>query len=198
MVARYDPPMQSRPPLLVVVSGAPASGRTTLATRLADDLRLLFVGKDALKEAICNAIGPPSDVAASMRAGSAAYAAAFTLARETLAAGRGVVLESNFRRGLSESELQPVVAVGDARLIHCSARREVIATRYRERSTAGLRHPAHRDDERARDLASDLGSGRFEPLELGIPTMVVATDDGLTPEYDAILAFAGRTDGGPA
>src|SRR5919106_3014004 len=187
--------MQSRRPLLVVVSGAPASGKTTLATRLAGDLRLLFIGKDALKEAICDAIGPPADVAASMRAGSAAYSAAFTLTRETLAAGDGVVLESNFRRGLSEAELAPVAALGDARLIHCMASHGVVASRYRERNAAGLRHPAHRDDERASDLALDLESGRFEPLQLGIPTMVVATDDDLSPQYDAILEFAGRGNG---
>jgi predicted kinase len=190
MVARYDRLMQSRPPLLVVVSGAPASGKTTLATRLADDLRLLFIGKDALKEAICDAIGLPADVAASMRAGSAAFSAAFTLARETLAAGHGVVLEGNFRRGVAEPELAPVVAVGDACLIHCAAKGDVVASRYRERSAAGFRHPAHRDDERAPALDADLESGRFLPLELGIPVMVVATDDGLQPEYHAILEFA--------
>ena len=197
MVARYDRPMQSRPPLLVVVSGAPASGKTTLAARLAKDLRLLLIGKDALKEAICDATGPPDDVAASMRAGSAAYAAAFTLTRETLAAGQGVVLESNFRRGVSELELEPVLAFGDARLIHCTAEREVIATRYRERNAAGLRHAAHRDDERAADLGVELESGRFEPLELDIPTMVVATDSGLSPGYGAIVEFAGLSSSVP-
>jgi predicted kinase len=184
--------MQSSRPLLVVVSGPPASGKTTLATRLADDLRLLLVGKDALKEAICDAIGAPSDVAASMRAGSAAYSAALTLARETLAAGEGLVLESNFRRGLSETELAPLVARADARLVHCTAAPEVIATRYHERSAAGLRHPAHRDDERASGLAADLEGGRFEPISLEIPTLTVATDDGLRPEYAVVLEFAGR------
>jgi predicted kinase len=192
MVARYDRPMQSRPPLLVVVSGAPASGKTTLAMRLAEDLRLLLIGKDALKEAICDAVGLPADVAASMRAGSAAYSAAFTLARETIAAGHGVILESNFRKGVAEAELAPLVAMGDARLIHCTASPEVIASRYRERFAAGLRHPAHLDDERAPGLGTDLASGRFEPIALGVPVLVVATDHGLEPGYGDILAFAGQ------
>jgi predicted kinase len=192
MVARYDRPMQSRPPLLVVVSGAPASGKTTLAMRLAEDLRLLLIGKDALKEAICDAVGLPIDVAGSMRAGSAAYSAAFTLARETIAAGHGVVLESNFRRGVAEPALAPLVAMGDARLIHCTASPEVVATRYRARSAAGLRHAAHLDDARAPALSADIESGRFEPLALGVPVLVVTTDDGLEPDYDSILAFAGR------
>jgi hypothetical protein len=88
-----------------------------------------------------------------------------------------------------------VLAIGDARLVHCTAERDVIARRYRERNAAGLRHAAHRDDERAADLGRDLESGRFDPLELGIPTMVVATDDGLRPGYAAILELAGRSSG---
>ena len=192
MVARYDRPMQSRPPLLVVVSGAPATGKTTLAAMLAEDLGLLFIGKGALKEAICDAIGLPADVGASMRAGSAAYSAAFTLARETLTARHGVVLESNFRRGVAESELAPIVAIGDACLVKCTASPEVVASRYRDRSAAGLRHPAHRDDERAPALGADLESGQFEPLRLSVPVMVVGTEDGLQPGYDTILEFAGN------
>lgn len=192
MVARYDRPMQSRPPLLVVVSGAPASGKTTLATRLAEDLCLLLIGRDALKEAICDAVGLPVDVAASMRAGSAAYSAAFTLAHETIAAGHGVVLESNFRKGVAEGELAPLVALSDARLVQCTASPDVVASRYRERSAAGLRHAAHLDDVRAPALGEDIQAGHFEPLALGVPVLVVATDDGLEPSYDTILAFARR------
>jgi hypothetical protein len=153
-------------------------------------LGLVLIGKDALKEAICDAIGMPADVAASTRAGSAAYSAAFTLARETIAAGHGVMLESNFRRGVAEVELAPLVAMADARLIHCWASTDVVASRYRERFAAGLRHEAHLDDKRAPGLDADLASGRFEPLALGVPVLVVATDDGLDPGYDAILAFA--------
>ena len=184
--------MQSSAPLLVIVSGAPGSGKTTLATRLADDLALLLIAKDPLKEAICDAIGAPADVAASSRLGRAAYSALFTLARETLRAGEGIVVESNFRRGVSEPEFRGLIGVGDARLVHCTAERDVIARRYRERTGESARHPAHRDDERASDVATDVEIGAYEPLDLQIPTIVVRTDDGLVPGYGDIAAFAGR------
>ena len=184
--------MQSRAPLLVIVSGAPASGKTTLATRFAADLGLLLIGKDALKEAISEAIGVPGDVAASSRLGSAAYSALFTLARETLAAGEGVVIESNFRRRTSEAEFRPLLRLGDARLIHCRARADVMAFRYRDRGSQGRRHAAHRDDERSSDVTADLESGAYEPPDLSVPTMVVSTDDGLVPAYGEIVAFAAR------
>lgn len=83
---------------LLVVSGAPGSGKTTLAREIGGRIGLAVLEKDALKEALSDAVGLPADVAASSRLGSAAYAALFTLARDLLANQVGVVLESNFRR----------------------------------------------------------------------------------------------------
>ncbi len=76
----------------------------------------------------------PDDVAGSQRLGRAAYAATFALAADTLAAGRGVVLESNFRRGSSEPEIaSPRARAGTCDSIHCTAPPDLIARRYRSR-----------------------------------------------------------------
>jgi 2-phosphoglycerate kinase len=42
-------------PLLVLVSGSPGSGKTTLARRLAADLVMPLLGKDTIKEALGDA-----------------------------------------------------------------------------------------------------------------------------------------------
>jgi hypothetical protein len=44
--------------------------------------------------------------------------------------------------------------------------------------------------DRSDALAADLAAGRFEPLLLEIPCLVVGTDDGYAPDLDDILAFA--------
>jgi predicted kinase len=59
-----------QPAPLVIVSGAPGSGKTTLATRLSQDLGLPMLDRDALKEALADAIGHPADVDASARLGA--------------------------------------------------------------------------------------------------------------------------------
>src|SRR4051794_10844242 len=46
-----------RSPLAVVVSGIPASGKTTLARQLALALELPLVSKDVIKEALFDALG---------------------------------------------------------------------------------------------------------------------------------------------
>ncbi len=157
---------------LVVVSGAPATGKTTLARELGSRLGLVVLGKDALKEALADAVGMPADVAASARLGAAAYAALFTLARELLAGDVGVIVESNFRRDNSEMELAGVATVATSvHLIHCTAPADLIVQRYGAR----LRHAAHLDEHRHDAIRADLTAGRYEPLRVDWPSIVVDT-----------------------
>jgi predicted kinase len=182
--------MQSSLPTLVIVSGAPATGKTTLARRLAFDLRLPVLTKDDLKEALADIVEARIDLPASMRLGVASYAVMYRVAKRLLEAGVGLVVESNFRRGLSESELLPLAARAEPGLVHCTANPTVITSRYAQRHLHGDRHPAHRDADRADALARDLADGRFDPLEMPIPTLVVDTTDGYDPAYEEIRDFA--------
>lgn len=173
----------------MVVSGAPASGKTTLARLLGRRIGLVVLEKDALKEALSDAVGQPTDVAASARLGSASYAALFTLARDLLADEVGVVLESNFRKGTSEAELAPVAALATSvHLVHCTASEDLIARRYRSRS----RHPAHLDGHRHDALHADLAAGRYDPLGVDWSTVVVRTESGYDPTFEEIAAFIKR------
>jgi predicted kinase len=185
--------VQSEPPPLVIVSGAPASGKTTLAIRLSLDLRLPLISKDSLKEALADALGPPPDAPASIRLGTGAYAVLYLVARQLLLATQGVIVESNFRRGLSERELDPLLPLGNPRLVHCSTDHEVLMARYADRVVGGERHAAHLDADREAVLRDDLAAGRFDPLALPIPALVVDTTDGLRPAYEDVLEFAAVT-----
>lgn len=176
-------------PRLVIISGAPGAGKTTLARTLALRLRVPLLVKDDLKEAIADEIGPPADVPASQRLGLAAYRVLYDVAQTLATAGVDLIIESNFRRGLSEPDLEPLVLAADCRLLHCTASPVTVRNRYSERFRRGERHPAHLDSARADALAADLEAGRFEPLELGVPTLVVRTDDGYEPRLTEILAF---------
>jgi predicted kinase len=183
--------VQSGLPTFVIVSGAPGSGKTTLAQRLSLDLRLPLLKKDALKEVLADAMGNPVDVSASMRLGDGAYAVLYQTVALLLEAGTGVIVESNFRHGVSEPDLLPLVSSrSTACLVHCTADPATLTARYAGRFARGERHPVHLDADRAAGLADDIAAGRFEPLDLPIPTVVVDTADGWRPPYEEILDFA--------
>lgn len=82
-------------PLLVVVTGMPSSGKTTIAESLAERLRLPLIAKDDLKESLFESLGA-GDVAWSSRLGSAAYNLIFELASRILAAHVSMIVEANF------------------------------------------------------------------------------------------------------
>src|SRR6201987_3749738 len=111
-------------PLLVVVTGRPAAGKTTAARPRGSRLGLPLIAKDTIKEALFEGLGA-GDLAWSQRLGVGTYLAMVALLDDSAGAGASVVVEENLVRG-SEVELR--VAALPARLVqvHCGAPLEVL------------------------------------------------------------------------
>jgi predicted kinase len=121
---------------LVYVSGAPGSGKTSLAAPLAIELGYALLSKDRIKETLHDILGGPEpDLAWSRRLGGAAMELLWALAANAPA----VVIEANFRpyseyerAKLSGLATQPVE-------VHCACPPELARQRYNARVT----HPVH-------------------------------------------------------
>jgi predicted kinase len=156
----------------VVVSGPPASGKTTIAVPLARALALPLVAKDTVKEALMDVLGA-EDLERSRELGRATFAVIHALARSHLDTGAGLVLEANYSRGASEADLVPLVAGSRAVVVHCWAPPEVLEARYRNR--APHRHPGHLDLPHLVLGVPWLGPPATEPPDLGVPCLRVDT-----------------------
>jgi predicted kinase len=125
---------------LVLVTGPPGAGKSTLAGPLAAALRLPLLSKDMIKERLYDSLGPVGSDDAddwSRRLSAAAVDVLLTVAGRLPA----VVLEANLRpRSAVQRER---LAALDAVLVevHCRCPPEVAAGRFAAR--AGERHPAH-------------------------------------------------------
>lgn len=151
--------MAVRLPLLVVVSGMPSSGKTTVAEGLARRLQLPLIAKDEIKESLYESIGA-DDVDASGRIGRAAFALIFDLARAALGAGASVIVEANFFRD-QEAEF---ASFPEHQLVqlHCHAPLDTLVERYASRS----RHAGHHDAAKIKELPARFESGVHDALRL--------------------------------
>ena len=168
---------------LVIVAGAPATGKTTLARELGGSLELPVITKDDIKEALA-APFPTGDLDWSRQLGVAAYSVLFTVAHHVLAGGQGgLILESNFRCGISEPPLRALAALAPTVLIIC--RTPVARERFAERAARG-RHRVHIDTA---VLDEWTGDDSVFQIDIGTPRLVVETTKGYEPDFERIVTF---------
>jgi predicted kinase len=128
----HDRPMDVR----VFVSGAPGTGKTTVAAELARQLQVPMLSLDVIKEALGDSLGL-GDQRWSDHVGDAAAEALFRLA----ASFPSVVAEGWWRRERRERAMREFAGWVE---VFCRCDPEVAAQRMRARA-ADARHPIHRD-----------------------------------------------------
>lgn len=168
---------KDRMPVLIVVSGPPGAGKTTVAEALADRLELPLLAKDAIKELLADALGVAGNRAASQRLGGATFALQFHVLGELLSRGVSTIAEGNFRRAEEFLALPPARVLE----VYVSAPPELLRTRLASRST---RHPVHYDVEAADEIGARAASGEWRPLALG--GALIEIDTAVFPDVDAV------------
>lgn len=154
----------------VVVAGLPASGKTTLARSLAAELGLPLISKDAIKEALFDALGT-GDLEWSQRLGKAAHLVMYGLARES----RSAVFESHFWIGVAEVDL---VSLGRPLIqVYCRCPTELAVERYRQRVSSPDRHPGHLDEHQTDAVIKSWREAEARPLALDAPLVEVLTSE---------------------
>jgi predicted kinase len=152
---------------LVIISGPPASGKSTIAGPLAAELGFALIAKDRIKEALHDALGVEASLPWSRRLGAAAMELLWTLAANAPSA----VLEANFWSGDERHEAR-LRALGAAAVeVHCACPIEECLRRYARR--APNRHPVHVDSHEARASVASFARCAV-PLGLG-PVISVDT-----------------------
>jgi len=160
---------------VILVSGAPGAGKTTVAQPLAEALGFALLSKDQIKEALFDALeGRADDLAESRKFSDAAMEVMWALATQC----PQVVLEANFRPHSAHERERIESLRGQIIEVYCCCPPEELARRFADRAVSPIHHPAHA----LKSLSPELLSEYDGPVGIGTvisidTTRPVSTED---------------------
>ncbi len=167
---------------LIVVTGPPCAGKTTLAAQLGRDLSLPVIHRDVLKEILFDTLGV-KDRAWSREVGGSSYDLLFSFLESLLQAGCPCIAESNFEIGRATDRLKGLCKTyGFTPLeILCTAEMKTLRERYLARLESG-RHPGHVDHLNLDEISERWANNQSGSLKLGGQNIRVDTATFGNPE----------------
>jgi predicted kinase len=176
--------MQAR---LVIVTGLPCTGKSTVARRLAERYRHPVFAKDAFKEALFDTLGT-GDREWSRRLSKASFAVLFAGAERVLAAGGSAIVEGNFRpeHAAVFERVRNAHGVSLVQVL-CGGAGPVLIERFEARVRRRSRHPGHVDALALEELRASLARGWAEPLPFDCRTVRFDSTAGGVAGLDALF-----------
>jgi predicted kinase len=181
-------------PTLVVVSGPPGSGKTTLAHALAQALPCPAVCRDEIKEGMAHAHREDFQGGLGDPLTQRTLPLFFEVLHVLIAAGVSVVAEAAFQDRLWRPGLAPLAELAQLRIVRCTVDATVSFERAARRAAASQsRLRAHGDSTLGKGIAEWAQAFEsFEHISLSAPSIDVDTTDGYAPTLEEVLDFINR------
>lgn len=176
-------------PVVVVITGIPCTGKTTLGRRVAAEFSLPLVTKDGIKEVLLDSLGWKNRHL-SRKLSLASFDLIFHVMDLLLQAGCSHIVEGNFTARDHAERLLDLQRRHPFRSfqILCVADNHVIRQRLEERAISGLRHPGHLDRSLMAEFDQLISGGQKNPLEIVGALIEVDTTETAATDSQAVLA----------
>jgi predicted kinase len=181
-------------PALVVISGPPGSGKTTLAHQLAAAVGCPAVCRDEIKEGMALTAGgftPGPGDELNRRTLPVFFGVVELLVR----AGVTTVAEAAFQHHVWRPRLAPLLPLARLLVLHCTADPEAAFDRVASRQAAGGARLTHPDPAAAGRDAFLRQFAEFARPALGVPAVEVDTTSSYRPGLAEIAALVARQAG---
>jgi predicted kinase len=178
-------------PFVIVVTGRPGSGKTTLAHTLAKQICCPALCRDEFKEGYVHTTGS-NHTSLGPDINLQLYHIFFEMVDFVVSKGVSVVIEAAFQHKIWAPKLTHLAEIASVSIIVCTLDPKLARARFIER---GLADPArerfHGDNavHAAKD-GIELLIGGYDPPRMDLPTLTVDTTDGYKPSLHQIVSFA--------
>lgn len=181
---------------MILVTGAPGTGKTTLGTTLASLLRVPFIARDAVRGGLLFTAGAWTDELQRVPSGDEAVEVFLETVEGLLARGVSCVVEYVVRAH-RPADFERLCAAGDCVVVMTTCADATPRLVERNRADRLIANPAvlraigldsvdeHTTTtlERMRQVEQEMAR------EFPVPVLHVDTTDGYHPDLDAVLAF---------
>ncbi|WP_164880597.1 AAA family ATPase [Clostridium manihotivorum] len=130
--------------LMIIITGASATGKTVLSKKLGSKLKLSVINKDEIKELLFDNLGVKDESWAG-KLGVTSFELCYMFAEKLCNTGKSFILEGNFENRYASKIFSRLKENYKYRIlqIYCYGQVEVLYDRYISRDNSGERHPGH-------------------------------------------------------
>lgn len=164
--------------LLIIITGLPGTGKTTLGKKLAKEFRLPFICKDDIKEILFDSLGW-QDREWSKKIGGLSYDLLYFITESLLKVEKSLIVETNFNPKFANKKFLDLKGKYDfvPFQIRCITDGEILLDRFTKRANSNERHPGHIDNGSLNEWRSILLQGKIETLNIGGEIFDIDTND---------------------
>ncbi len=174
-------------PLLIVVTGRPGSGKTTLAHALAKEVHCPAFCRDEFKEGFVNTVNGSHDALGS-DVNRQIYETFFQAVEWMISKEISLVVEAAFQHKLWAPKLEPLQDLSRMSIVICTIDPLLARSRFTERCLADSTRERFHGDRTVSAAIAD-----YDPLRLSTPTLHVDTTGGYRPGMEEIVSFVMRS-----
>jgi len=176
-------------PLLTIVTGRPASGKTTFSHILSKELKCPLLSRDEFKEGYINTLRSHHndlDPTAAVHI----YETFFQAIELLLSKNISVIAEAAFQHKLWLPKLTQLRAIADIRILICEVSPQLALTRFTARVSADAdREKFHGDRSELTGKTGESLITSYIAPDIPVPTLRIDTTGNYQPDIPEIVKF---------